>query len=191
MLAFQFAISHTPVLNAIPLNEIIYSLFISSDGSCRQFFKEQVQCFSQCIGLFIGTGRRFCTVCSHHEAWGCTGTKERHCMVFMLECSLRKENSWTKILGEQPVTWHLVYLRCTSCCKMFNTSTATKKYVPVQDRPKFYAYGGISPRAKRFGTSVRQLVHHDGGKDLDTKPACLAVLDDDAKLPATNPDPKF
>jgi hypothetical protein len=69
---------------------------------------------------------------------------------------------------------------------MFNTSTATKKYVPVQDRPKFYAYGGISPRAKRFGTSVRQLVHHDGGKDLDTKPACLAVLDDDANLPATN-----
>jgi len=97
-------------------------------------------------------------------------------MVFMLECSLRKENSWTKILGEQPVTWHLVYLRCTSCCKMFNTSTATKKYVPVQDRPKFYAYGGISPRAKRFGTSVRQLVHHDGGKDLDTKPACLAAM---------------
>jgi hypothetical protein len=86
---------------------------------------------------------------------------------------------YKKILGKVLLETHSFqfYLRCTSCCKMFNTSTATKKYVPVQDRPKFYAYGGISPRAKRFGTSVRQLVHHDGGKDLDTKPACLAAMD--------------
>ena len=35
-------------------------------------------------------------------------------------------------------------------CVMFNTTIATKKYVPVQDRAKLYAYGGISPRAKRL-----------------------------------------
>ena len=49
---------------------------------------------------------------------------------------------------------------------MFNTTIATKKYVPVQDRAKLYAFGGISPRAKRFVACVRQLVHHDGGKDV-------------------------
>ena len=59
-------------------------------------------------------------------------------------------------------------------------------YVPIELRAKTYAYGCKSPRTRRFVTRVRQLVHHDGGKDLDTKPACLAVLDDDANLPATN-----
>jgi hypothetical protein len=60
---------------------------------------------------------------------------------------------------------------------MFTTTNAKKLYVPIELRAKLYTYGGISPRAKRFGTSVRQLVHHDGGKDLDTKPACLAAMD--------------
>jgi hypothetical protein len=60
---------------------------------------------------------------------------------------------------------------------MFNTTTSTKMYVPIELRAKTYAYGCKSPRTRRFVTRVRQLVHHDGGKDLDTKPACLAAMD--------------
>ena len=58
---------------------------------------------------------------------------------------------------------------------MFNTINATKKYVPVHDRAKTYAYGYKSPRARRFVASIRQLVHHDGATKLDTSPACLAI----------------
>ena len=68
---------------------------------------------------------------------------------------------------------------------MFNTLPSTKKYVPVQDRAKFYAYGGISPRAKRFVASIRQHVYHDSGTKLDTSPACLAI-DEPLKLCASN-----
>ena len=68
---------------------------------------------------------------------------------------------------------------------MFNTTTATKIYVPVQDRAKLYAFGGTSPRARRFVASVRQLVHHDGGTKLDTTPASL-VVDEPLKLCASN-----
>ena len=70
-------------------------------------------------------------------------------------------------------------------CVMFNTTIATKKYVPVQDRAKLYAYGGMSPRAKRFVVSIRQHVYHDGGTKLDTTPACL-VIDEPLKLCASN-----
>ena len=68
---------------------------------------------------------------------------------------------------------------------MLNTTTATKKYVPVQDRAKLYAFGGTSPRARRFVASVRQLVHRHGATKLDTTPACLAV-DEPLQLCASN-----
>tara|TARA_B110000208_G_C11378108_1_gene287581 strand:- start:193 stop:450 length:258 start_codon:yes stop_codon:yes gene_type:complete len=66
---------------------------------------------------------------------------------------------------------------------MFNTITiATKKYVPVQDRAKLYAFGGTSPRAKRFVAKVRQLVVHDGATNAGSIPACLD-LDEPLNLP--------
>lgn len=58
---------------------------------------------------------------------------------------------------------------------MFTSTNAKKAYVPIELRAKLYSYGGKSPRAKRCVTSVRQLVHHYGGKDVDTKPACLGI----------------
>jgi hypothetical protein len=68
---------------------------------------------------------------------------------------------------------------------MFNTTTATKKYVPVQDRAKLYPFGGTSPRARRFVASVRQLVHHDSATNAGSNPACLAI-DEPLKLCASN-----
>ena len=74
---------------------------------------------------------------------------------------------------------------------MFNTTTSTKKYVPVQDRAKLYAYGGISPRAKRFVASIRQHVYHDGGTKLDTSPACLAIDEPLKPCASNNRNPVF
>jgi len=59
---------------------------------------------------------------------------------------------------------------------MFTTTNAKKIYVPIELRAKLYTYGNNSPRARRCVTSVRQLVHHGGGKEVDTKTACLAVM---------------
>ena len=36
-----------------------------------------------------------------------------------------------------------------------------------------YTYGSNSPRARRCVTSVRQFVHHGGGKDMETTPSWL------------------
>ena len=74
---------------------------------------------------------------------------------------------------------------------MFNTTTATKMHVPVQDRAKTYAYGYKSPRAKRFVASIRQLVHHDGATNLGTIPASLVVDDDVEPLASNDPRPGF
>ena len=61
---------------------------------------------------------------------------------------------------------------------MFSTTTATNVYVPVQDRAKLYAFGCKSPRASRFGASIRQLVHHSGGSSPDRTPASQLQEDD-------------
>ena len=68
---------------------------------------------------------------------------------------------------------------------MFSTqaSSSPKKYVPVELRPKEYSFGGDSPRARRFVTSVRQLVHHSGATNLGTIPASLVVDDVVEPLP--------
>ena len=58
---------------------------------------------------------------------------------------------------------------------MFNTTTATKMYVPVQDRAKLDAYEATSPRASRFGGSIRQFVYHSGCPSLGSIPASLVV----------------
>jgi hypothetical protein len=68
---------------------------------------------------------------------------------------------------------------------MFNTTTATKKYVPVQDRAKLYPFGGTSPRARRFVASVRQLVHHDSATNAGSNPASL-VVNEPLKICASN-----
>ena len=68
---------------------------------------------------------------------------------------------------------------------MFNITIANKKYVPVQDRAKLYAFGGKSPRARRFVASVRQLLHRHGATNADTKPASL-VVDEPLQLCASN-----
>jgi hypothetical protein len=68
---------------------------------------------------------------------------------------------------------------------MFNITIANKKYVPVQDRAKLYAFGGKSPRARRFVASVRQLVHRHGATNADTKPASF-VGDEPLQLCASN-----
>jgi hypothetical protein len=58
---------------------------------------------------------------------------------------------------------------------MFTTTNAKKIYVPIELRAKLYTYGNNSPRARRCVTSVRQLVHHGGGKEVDTKTACFGL----------------
>ena len=93
MFFLQSTVYHTPVFFIIPLNKIINPLLVGSDGSSRQFFKEQVQCFSQCKSLLIGTGRRIRAVCDNFEGLGRVGTKERHGCI-MLECIPLQENSW-------------------------------------------------------------------------------------------------
>ena len=74
---------------------------------------------------------------------------------------------------------------------MFSTTIATNIYVPVQDRAKLYAFGCKSPRASRFGASIRQLVHHSGGPSPGSIPASL-VVDDVVEPSASNePGPKI
>ena len=74
---------------------------------------------------------------------------------------------------------------------MFNTTTATKNYVPVQDRAKLYAFGGTSPRAKRFVASIRQLIHHDSATNAGSNPACLAVDEPLKPCASNNKNPVF
>jgi len=74
---------------------------------------------------------------------------------------------------------------------MFNTTIATKKYVPVQDRAKLYAFGDTSPRAKRFVASIRQLIHHDSATNAGSNPASLAIDEPLNRVPATRPEPEF
>ena len=68
---------------------------------------------------------------------------------------------------------------------MFNTKTATKKYVPVQDRAKLYAFEGTDPRARRFVANVRQFVYHEGDTNAGSFPASL-VADEPLKSCASN-----
>ena len=74
---------------------------------------------------------------------------------------------------------------------MFNTTTATKKYVPVQARAKLYAFGDTSPRAKRFVASIRQLIHHDSATNAGSNPACLAVDEPLKPCASNNKNPVF
>jgi hypothetical protein len=68
---------------------------------------------------------------------------------------------------------------------MFNTTTATKMHVPVQDRAKLYAFGGTSPRARRFVASVRQLVVQHATTNAGSNLASL-VVNEPLKICASN-----
>jgi|TARA_B110000977_G_C10814301_1_gene391568 hypothetical protein len=61
---------------------------------------------------------------------------------------------------------------------MFTTTNAKKIHVPIELRAKMYSYGGNSPRARRFVSSVRQFVHHSGGASPDGNPASQLLEDD-------------
>ena len=74
---------------------------------------------------------------------------------------------------------------------MFNTKIATKKYVPVQDRAKLYAFEGTDPRARRFVANVRQFVYHEGATNVGSIPASLAIDEPLNRVPATRPEPEF